>query len=53
MGRVVDLTVAGVSMDAINAAVATVGLTQPRDLSLRPDLVPAAMAAMATLGVSA
>jgi len=50
MGRVVDLTVAGVSMDAINAAVATVGLTQPRDLALRPDLVPAAMAAMATLG---
>ena len=50
MSRVVDLSVAGTPPETINALCAQVGLSQPRDANVRPDLVPQLMALLATLG---
>jgi len=50
MGRVVDLTMAGVDNAQINAVCGQYGLSHPRDAHHRPDLIPALLAGLAALG---
>lgn len=50
MSKVVDLSVAGVAPEVINGLCAQLGLSQPRDANVRPDLVPQLMALLAPLG---
>ena len=49
MSRVVDLSVAGTPVATINGFCAELGLTQPRDANLRPDLIPALLSKLAAL----